>query len=254
MKKKLIPFILGLSMFAAVPLAAHAAPTAVDGDEGDSGLVTYPSTGNFVNVGQGVQTEGDAAPATPVITAIPECTLTIPKDTTIKKGARKADIGNITIDGKYFVKPYYVEVHATKQDFIKTDDATGNPLADPTATQDIVFDVDTEENGTGTKKFIASGTVNVTNNKSSYTPTYLCRNFWKDNTQASGSEETGYKDGEVVNIAEREHIWLKVPDAQWTDAEGGRYKGRVTFTATFRDDFQATGANATTEWASITLS
>jgi len=237
MKKKLIPFILGLSMAAALPLAAHAAPIPVDGPEQDSRLVTYDG---FVGVGGGVQ-----APNTDIVTAIPECILTIPKDTTILKGALKADIGNITVDGKYFVKPYYIQVHATKQDFIKVDSSTGELINNPSDNQKIVFNVDSEQNGSGTEAFI-------TDNGS--TQTYKCRNFWKDDTQASGSEDTDYLDGEVTNIAGREHIWIKIPANEWTTAEGGRYKGHVTFTAKFRDDFKASGTGATTEWADKTIS
>jgi len=241
MKKKLIPFILGLSMVAALPLAAHAEDTP----EQNSGNVEY---GNFATV------DTTNAGETDVITAIPECTLTIPRDTTIKRGALSANIGRVTVDGHYFVKPYYVEVSATKNDFVKTEN--GSRIADPLAKQDILFDVATT-NGTpqttGTAAanttLVQNGTVSIdgTSHKSTFSPTYAARRFWKDMTKTGeGNQDKSYKDGEVCDIKEQENIWLRIAETQWTGVEGnidntkpegGLYKGSITFTATFRDNY-----------------
>jgi len=137
MKKKLIPFILGLSMFAAVPLATYADESTT---EQDSGNVTY---NGFAEV------ETEESGETPILTAIPECTMTIPKDTTIKRGSLSANIGRVTIDGKYFVKPYYIEVTADRKSFTVVDsEGTAKAENAALAKEDIIFDVATSAQAT----------------------------------------------------------------------------------------------------------
>lgn len=237
MKKKLLPFILGCSMLAAaLPFTAHAE----DGPEQDSGNVKY---GGFAQVT--TQESGD----TPVLTAIPECTLTIPRDTTIKRGSLSANIGRVTVDGKYFVKPYYVEVKATNQNFTKVEN--GSVVANPKANQDILFDVATTTGAPATSgtaaantTLVQNGTVALEGENSHYTPTYACVRFWKNL-----GEDAAYKAGEITPINGQKDIFVNIAEAQWTGVsgseavtkpQGGQYKGSISFTATFRDDFADT--------------
>jgi hypothetical protein len=261
MKKKLIPFILGLSMIAATPLAAHAADTP----EEDSGNVTY---GDFASI------TDEQSGETPVVTAIPECTMTIPRDTTIKKGAKSANIGRVTIDGHYFVKPYYVEVSATRDNFVKVDDTTGARLASRTANQDIIFDVATSlgapsSSGTAAanENFVQTGTIGIdgsshvttyTNGTNSEVGDRACRRFWKQE-KLTANQDVAYKDGEVCDINGQEDVCLRIAETQWTgDAGnldntkpvGGQYKGSITFTATFRDNY----TDGMPEWIAYPLS
>jgi len=265
MKKKLIPFILGLSMIAATPLAAHA----VDTPEEDSGNVTY---GGFAEI---ADTESGT---TDVVTSIPECTMTIPRDTTIKKGALSANIGRVTIDGHYFVKPYYVEVSATRNNFILVDQtSTATPKAlvsNPKANQDIVFDVATstgtpQTSGTAATNhnFVQTGTVDLNNNDNTTkysdltgaTGERACRRFWKQE-KLSEDQDVAYKDGEVCDINGQENVWLRIGSTQWTGTGegdtltktkpvGGQYKGSITFTATFRDNY----TDGMTDWVAYPL-
>ena len=212
MKKKLIPFILGLSMVAALPLAAHAEDT----DAQDSGNVTY--SGGFVD------TQSSDVDETELVTAIPEYTLTIPRDTSIKRGARIANIGHAKVTGNYFIKPYGVEVSLTKVDFTNTTDST----------EQIAFAVEDTSASSGNHAYVtADGT---TRNK--------CR-YYK--TIVSGAESTAtYDTGDIADINQSRDVVLKIADTQWTSAAGGRYKGSVTFLAELCDDV------TTGDWVSAT--
>lgn len=256
MKKKLLPFILGCSMLAALPLTAHADETTL---EQNSGNVTY---NGFAAV---LTTEsGD----TPVLTAIPECTMTIPRDTTIKRGSLSANIGKVTIDGKYFVKPYYVEVTADRKSFTLVDTTTGiaKTEAAALAKEDIIFDVATTTGAPSTETgenhsaadettFVKSGAIDIdSNNKTTQNKTRAARRFWKDETIATAADQDkNYLAGEITPINGQNDVFVNIGATQWTGktdgtAEqlantkpvGGKYSGNITFTATFKDDF-ATG-------------
>ena len=257
MKKKLIPFILGCSMLAALPLTAHANETTT---EQDSGNVTY---NGFAEVS--TEESGN----TPVLTAIPECTMTIPRDTTIKRGSLSANIGKVTIDGKYFVKPYYIEVTANRKNFTVVDTTTGTAKteADALAKEDIVFDVATTTGAPATSgtaaantSFVQSGIVSMdgTSKKTTFdanTSGRAARRFWKDETIATAADQDkDYLAGEITPINGQESVFVNIGTTQWTgtDADtkpvGGKYSGNITFTATFKDDF-ATGMNV---WSDLT--
>jgi hypothetical protein len=278
MKKKLIPFILGLSMVAALPLAAHADVTT---PEEDSGNVKY---GSFATVN--TEESGD----TPVLTAIPECTMTIPRDTTIKRGSLSANIGRVTIDGKFFVKPYYIEVTATRKNFTKvystaaeitasgeSGASVGNVMGDNyvLAKHDIVFDVATTQQATsgvnptsGTaasnSSFVQSGTISMDagSKKTTYQDgSVAARRFWKDETKTGTAQEAGYLAGEISPINGQNDIFVNIGTTQWTGASGseadtkpvgGKYSGNITFTATFKDDFDSTTMNGNNVWFATT--
>lgn len=270
MKKKLIPFILGCSMVAALPFAARADETT---PENDSGNVTY---NGFAEV---TTTENSD---TPVLTAIPECTMTIPKDTTIKRGSLSANIGRVTIDGNYFVKPYYIEVTASRNNFTKVyaTDAEITASGESTASvgdvmgsdyvkakHDIVFDVATAvqategENPTTAnsaatnRSFVQSGTVSMdgTSKKTTYqNGCRAARRFWKNEAETTDDPtlvEAPYLAGEITPINGQEDIYVNVNRTQWTGETGdtnadtkpvgGKYSGNISFTATFKDDFDS---------------
>jgi len=260
MKKKLLPFILGLSMVAALPLAAHADETTT---EQDSGNVTY---NGFADVS--TEESGN----TPVLTAIPECTMTIPRDTTIKRGSLSANIGKVTIDGKYFVKPYYVEVTADRKSFTVVDTTTGTAKteANALAKEDIIFDVATTTGAPATSgtaaantSFVQSGAISMdgSSKKSTYTKTRAARRFWKDETITTvGDQDKDYLAGEITPINGQESVFVNIGTTQWTGDTstealkadtapvGGKYSGNITFTATFKDDFE-TGMSV---WSDLT--
>jgi len=264
MKKKLLPFILGCSMLAALPIVAHADETT---PEQGSGNVTY---NGFANV----STTNDGE--TPVLTAIPECTMTIPRDTTIKRGSLSANIGKVTIDGKYFVKPYYVEVTADRKSFTVVDTTTGTAKteADALAKEDIIFDVATTTQATSGENptsgtaaantsFVQSGSIGIdgTSKKSTQNKTRAARRFWKDETiTTAADQDKDYLAGEITPINGQESVFVNIGTTQWTGDTstealkadtapvGGKYSGNITFTATFKDDF-ATGMNV---WSDLT--
>ena len=276
MKKKLLPFILGLSMLSALSFVVYAD----DNPEEDSGNVKYSAVDNVTFVEVNTSDSGD----TPVLTAIPECTMTIPRDTTIQKGALSANIGRVTIDGHYFVKPYYIQVSATKQDFrkvyssaaeITASGETGASVGDTMgadyakANQDIIFDVATAtgapstQTGTGhtaadEATFVKSGTVSCddTTKKTTFqNGGRAARRFWTDDTQAQGSEDTLYNAGEICDIKGQENVFVNIAATQWTGVSGslddtrpvgGKYRGSITFTAEFKDDFASTWTSAWT--------
>lgn len=211
-KKKIIPFIFGLSMLAT-PFAA----SAVDNPEGDSRNVVY--TGGFV------ETNTSDVDKTELVTAIPEYTLTIPRDTSIKRGARIATIGHAKVTGNYFIKPYGVEVSLTKVDFTHTTDSS----------KKIAFAVEDTSASSGNHSYVTAD--GATRNK--------CR-YYK--TIVSGAESTTtYDAGDIADINQSRDVVLKIADAQWTGAnKGGRYKGSVTFLAELCDDV------TTGEWVSAT--
>ena len=260
MKKKLLPFILGLSMVAALPFAAHADETTT---EQDSGNVTYNGFADVQTTESG---------NTPVLTAIPECTMTIPKDTTIKRGSLSANIGRVTIDGKYFVKPYYIEVEAARKNFTVVEGGTAKAEGSALAKEDIVFDVATAQQATEgvnpttansaetNHAFVQSGTIgtNMDTKKTTYeNGCRAARRFWKDETLSEG-QDTDYLAGEIVPINGQENVFVNIATTQWTGVSGseddtkpvgGKYSGNITFTATFKDDFDSTWSSA---WHNLT--
>lgn len=201
MKKKLIPFILGLSMVAALPLTAHATD---ESPEPESGNVVY--TGGFVENSRTADVD-----ETELVTAIPEYTLTIPRDTSIKRGARIATIGHAKVTGNYFIKPYGVEVSLTKVDFTHTTQSSNT----------IAFAVEDTSADSGNHAYVtADGT---TRNK--------CR-YYKD----TGESTTVYDRGDIAEINQSRDVVLKIADSEWSNKAGGLYKGSITFNAQLCDD------------------
>lgn len=205
MKKKLIPMIFGLAMLAALPLTAKA-----EGDESPE-----PESGNVSYTGGFAETRSSDVKRTELVTAIPAYTLTIPRDTSIKRGARIATIGHAKVTGNYFIKPYGVEVSLTKVDFTHTTDSS----------KKIAFAVEDTSESSGNHAYVTAD--GATRNK--------CR-YYK--TIVSGAESTAtYDTGDIADINQSRDVVLKIADAQWQGATtGGLYKGSITFLAQLCDD------------------
>ena len=209
MKKKLIPFIFGLSMLSAIPFTASA-----DDEISASGNVTYE--GGFVT------TQSSSVDQTELVTAVPEYIVTIPRDTSIKRGARIATIGHAAVTGNYFIKPYGVEVSLTKVDFTNQNGGS-NP-------DTIAFAVEDTSASTGNNAYI---TANGTTRKK-------CR-YYKNNNST-----TVYDRGDIAEINQSRDVVLKINDSEWQNKAGGIYKGSITFSAQLCDD--VTGG----DWVAVT--
>jgi len=187
-------------------------------------LVTYKSDFTEENT-------NDVAGTTDLETAIPEYDMTIPAKTVLPIGATKWRLGNVKIDGNYFVRPDKVKLQISKTNFHGPGydgSKAGGEQNQDNLDKVIAFDVTDGVNNTSVvgaencKYFFQTGT----NDNDLATFPHAYKVYTSNN----------YEDGKVSTIKETHQVWLIVDASQWTGKVKGQYSGNITFDASVVTD------------------
>jgi len=163
----------------------------------------------------------DTAGITDLETSVPEFDMKIPASTVLPLGATRWRVGNVEINGRYFVRPDKVDVVTTHADFQHEDWAAHSSEWGDTekAAHKITFTV-TDKRYTSTniesadKYYFQDGTTTKQANFPYAYTTYTSQ---------------GYEDGLVSEINETHQVWALTSD--WTGKTAGKYTGSITFNA-----------------------
>jgi len=175
----------------------------------------------------------DAAGTTDLETSVPEFDMIIPASTVLPLGATRWRIGNVEINGRYFVRPDKVDVTTTHADFkhpsYNPSESDAHKLAHSIAftVADKRYD-NTSIEGLDRYYFQDGTTTKQANFPYAYT-TYT---------------STDYQNGLVSEINETHQVWAISND--WTGKTAGKYTGSITFNAavvTTDTDSMYTAAN-----------
>lgn len=162
--------------------------------------------------------DNDTPGTTDLETAVPEFNMTIPAKTVLPLGATRWRLGNVEINGKYFVRPDKVDVVVTHDDFKHPDYDEDGTTADKQS-HSIAFTVADKQYvdtsiESADKYFFQDGT---TTKQSAFPYAYT--------TYTSANYEAGL----VSEINETHQVWALSSD--WTGKTPGKYTGSITFNA-----------------------
>lgn len=173
--------------------------------------------------------DGENTATTDLETVIPVFDMTIPAKTVLPIGATTWKLGQVEMNGKYFVNPDRIGLIITKTDFVRMG------AASPTTADTIIYDI---------KSAASSGTSYVTvldedgniPARDDATNNLAILDFHQNGTKSDAFPWTyssyttdDYDAGKVVEINEAKDLWLTSSD--WADKNPGRYHAGITFTA-----------------------
>lgn len=158
-------------------------------------------------------------------TAIPTYNMNIPAKTVLPIGATHWRLGNVKIEGQYFVRPDKVDVLVSHNDFKHSDyDAHQSEWTDTQkAAHKILFTVsdkaltDAALDGTKHRYFFQKGTDDADLNTFPHAYTAYA--------------STDYRNGKVTDIKETHQVWLNADASEWQGKAKGTYTGNITFAA-----------------------
>jgi len=185
----------------------------------------------------------DTAGITDLETSVPEFDMKIPASTVLPLGATRWRVGNVEINGKYFVRPDKVDVVTTYADFKHTDYSDSETAAHKTA-HSIAFTV--------TDKRYTSTDIESADKYYFQDGKHTGANHDTDTKQAvfpyayTGYSSDRYEDGLVSEINETHQVWVLTSD--WTGKTPGKYTGSITFEAEVTTDDTDADANMYTNY------
>jgi len=167
-------------------------------------------------------------------TAIPEFNMTIPAKTVLPIGATAWKLGQVEMNGHYFVNPDKIGLIISKKDFVRQ--SGESDVSNPDQQRDIInYGIyDAASSGNDLVTTLINGKIPDRTQRGTAAAKIweFHRNGTKSNTfpyAYSNYSSTDYDGGKIADINEAKDLWLICSD--WQNKNAGAYKGAVTFTA-----------------------